>query len=849
MPTPDEANHAGRKVFSALLGIAACLWFLFVFSRYAPDITARTLPEIGALAADMTRRWGLFDVLLLGWLLVAAYLVGKRFLRWLDAAPDPGIEDAGVSAVVGLMLISWAVLLLGALHLLYRVAAYALLTAPLLVWRRDARQIVSGWRLRPNRAGADGSALAGRIGRGFLIALAAAVLLLVYAAALGPEIEFDPLIMHLHAARRLAQEHRLVAIPEVPQTFLPRSITMLYALGMLLRGDITAKLINYLFGLLTIWVTYSFARKRFSRNTGLTAAAILLSSPLFLWEMKTAHLDLGFTLTVCLSLFATVEWLERGEPRLFRLAVLFTAFSLGTKYQALFSLGSLSALILIYRWIEHRNLIRAMQISVKFFAISLLGMVPWAVVNLVQTGNPVFPLLNGLFGSPYWTPEQAATVLEQMREGGVQITSANWWAVITSFWDMTMGTADFHGNVGPFYLILLPLLLFLRPIPAAVKIILSYSFFYWLFWLFTGQHLRYYLGALPGLAVVCAEAAVGGLAGLWDGYRRAVAVAAAAILAVLAILNAPYFERYGMTARYGYPILDAFPGKYLAGEESRDDYLTRMVQDYPLIQHLNRLPGRKKVLFWWNDPQPAALYLNGKAAFAHSFFVPELYVDDPAQIHSVLRSNGVTHLIAGRVSQDADGATDPERSFVQRYLKRIDAKNAMVLYEVLPEPVAQEITAYDFLAHIERARISMAAAADKPNSDFRLVRSIGEDSRYALVTFPPAEVAFGVTVPARAVLRFAVGRLFPPCDSDGSFQIWIEPAGGERQEIYRRDLRSANPEYPPGWYEEQVDLARYSAQPVQVIFKNEYAGLGDCNWFLWADPAIVVPPESSESAP
>jgi hypothetical protein len=186
------------------------------------------------------------------------------------------------------------------------------------------------------RAHPDGDAASplAKIASFFLIAYACSVLLVVFVSALAPEIEYDPLAMHLNAARTYAEVHRLTAITDIPQTFFPRNITMLYTLGMLLHGETTAKLLNFLLGLLTIWVTYSFARLWFF------SAAILLASPLFVWEMKTAHLDLGFTLYVGLALYATVQWLENSDASWFRLAILFTAFSLGTKYQALFSLSA-----------------------------------------------------------------------------------------------------------------------------------------------------------------------------------------------------------------------------------------------------------------------------------------------------------------------------------------------------------------------------------------------------------------------------------------------------------------------------------------------------------------------------
>jgi hypothetical protein len=369
-------------------------------------------------------------------------------------------------------------------------------------------------------------------------------------------------------------------------------------------------------------------------------------------------------------------------------------------------------------------------------------------------------------------------------------------------------------------------------------------------WLLTGQHLRYFLGALPGLALVAAAATVGWLETMWHNRQRVVVAVATMLLGSIAILNTPYFEQYGASARYGYTIMNTLPSKYLIGEESRDDYLTRHIQDYALIQHLNRLPGQKKVLFWWTDPQPAIFHLNGKAAFSYSPFFHQLYTEDPSRIHAVLRTNGITHVMVGQLAQEADLLSDPARPFVQRYLKKIGQRNTTILYQVLPEPVPQEIVSYDFLWHIGEARFNMPTMPlGRRNHDYLTVQTIGADSRYSMATFPPAEVRYTLTLPERPMLRFAIGRVFSPCDSSGSFHIRVESPDGLQHEVYRRSLQAGNPMHAIGWYEEEVDLTAFGNHPVQIVFRTEYGGTVDCNWFLWADPVLVVPPESSRVQP
>src|SRR5205807_1232567 len=100
----------------------------------------------------------------------------------------------------------------------------------------------------------------------------------------------------------------------------------------------------------------------------------------------------------------------------------------------------------------------------------------------------------------------------------------------------------------------------------------------------------------------------------------------------------------------------------------------------PAVQYLNRIPTKKKVLFWWNA-DPIAFYLDGETSLVFSHFFDRLTGDNPSQMHRVVLENGVTHVVAGRLYGDQELFTNPEGEVVRRYLRQIYLKNAMVVYE------------------------------------------------------------------------------------------------------------------------------------------------------------------------
>jgi hypothetical protein len=218
-------------------------------------------------------------------------------------------------------------------------------------------------------------------------------------------------------------------------------------------------------------------------------------------------------------------------------------------------------------------------------------------------------------------------------------------------------------------------------------------------------------------------------------------------------------------------------------------------------------------------------------------------VDNPAQLAQVLHRNGVTHVVVEQLRQEEQFFSNPEKEFVQRYLKKIYQKNSIILYEVSRGPLIQETVSFDFLDHIREAAIKMPAEpAGKPNTGYRSVVRLAEETRYVLVTHPPAEVDFTVTIPENPVMRFALGRRWPPCTSKGSFQLWAKGSDGIRRMLFDREVSEPNSLNEPAWFDEELDLTAFAGQRVTMTFQTSLPEPGICDWFLWADPQIISRP-------
>ena len=576
-----------------------------------------------------------------------------------------------------------------------------------------------------------------------------------------------------------------------------------------------------------------------SRDAALLSVGILISSPLFVWEMRTAHTELGLTLYIFLSLAAALVWLQGRERSWLIASVYFLGFSQGTKYHALFALCALACVVAVAQWCEGRKVREAVYSGGRIAAFAALGLLPWMVGNAIHARNPLFPFLNGVFGSPYWDASLTRIGLHEMTDSGVALAPENTWQILTLPWQMMVNDdGRFHGNIGPFYLILIPLLIFGRRPSREVWRILGFCCVYGLFWLITGQHTRYLLPLLPGLALVSASALMDWLDWCKQRKQSWIAAGSALLLLLLACFTSPFMETLNGGAQYGSAIWQSLPWKVLSGQETREAYLTRQVAGFPLVQLLNQQSGPKRILFWWNT-SPSAFYADADVGFNFSPYFPKLLSDQEQQLLSTLSKYQVTHILVAQLGQEAYLLTDPERAFAQKHLRPLGQKNAHVLYEFSREVLRQDKVTYDFLSHINEAQINMPGPR-KENTHYRRTSEINGDQRQILLMFPPSEARFHVSIPPASAMRFAVGLVSQlSCSAPNRFEVWVTPQSGESRRLFDREVDIQRNLADRDWLEAEIDLEPFAGQSVDILLKSFQTGAPGCDWNAWSDLRIV----------
>jgi hypothetical protein len=350
------------------------------------------------------------------WLLLLATALGYRCLRWMQAPRSQvsALEWGVLSAALGLgwlQYLPFALGMSGRLTIMNIGLGLILLTALLLPdMLRVLRGIVrafQGWRKAPP----PGWLMIGTLAVAF-------TLMPVFWQALTPPTDGDGLGYHLTAPKRWLQTGDLHYLPTLPHTQAPMGVEMLFTLALALRSDTAAKLIHFALGVVGLLAVFALGRRLRHPAVGFGAVALFLTGlpkiePLGLFG--SAFVDLGITCQLACATLAWVLW-RRSQARAWWLcAALFAGFAVSFKLNGVFIGLALGVLVLIELRLNGKTWPQALGSSVGFIALAQVPLLPWLWRTWLQTGNPIYPELSGLFPTRDWSPAEATTFNTYMK--------------------------------------------------------------------------------------------------------------------------------------------------------------------------------------------------------------------------------------------------------------------------------------------------------------------------------------------------------------------------------------------------------------------------------------------------
>jgi hypothetical protein len=533
----------------------------------------------------------------------------------------------------------------------------------------------------------------------------------------------------------------------------------------------------------------------------------------------------------------------------------------GSKYNVLFNVVAVSVLV-GYHFLVVRKL-PLLKTAVKVAVYGLLSistLLAWLYLTYRFTGDPLFPYLSGdplfpflkgLFHSDRWETYNLPVVRSGAHRWGLPLSFTN---AFKTLWQMHFDEKVFCGSLGPFFVLLVPLLLFVFKLHPVMRLILAYSSIYLFFWLVTTQANRYLIPVLPMLSVLC----IGLLLGFLEAktvLQRSLRGFVTAALLVAAFYNIPFLFYLWWTPgkRYLTPVLGAFPESVFSDNYSPERYLSTYMGSLPAINFINSLGNVKKVLYVGFRDGPPLFYVNFPLVYnelaLYNRFVEE---KDLSKLLELTRNHDISHIIVEQKFGVEKLVSSPDSEFARRHLRQIWNKNAVSVFEVHQNPLPRpefEVTNH-LIDRMMASKIESSAGQTiyHPN-DYRDVHRLFPEPRFCILTFDQFEVRIPATIPKNARLRFGLGFKQNATRFPYIGQVWVNDGKGQRHALFSRTLKLTERFEDQHWSEEQADLSSYAGQSVEIVFTCKATGAVDHQPYplgvpdgivLWSEPQIVT---------
>jgi hypothetical protein len=376
-----------------------------------------------------------------------------------------------------------------------------------------------------------------RLPWGFWLLVALPLLFFYLIRLPAPDISFDVLNYHIFHSERALRGPLLLPgdFFPTPAPFNPTPdiLTGLYRHAFGYRLGTVANLLALIWTgtiverILRDWITSTWLR--------CAATFGVLATEQLLFQINNYMIDL---LALPLLLEGTRIALKATGTDRFVKQTIVLSLLLGTA--AAFKLANLiyaAPIIVIYvvnvfggdgksKWISF--IWRLAKLAPAAAIIFVLPILPFTILIYRLTGNPVFPLYNGLFKSPYW-PQGA---LFDPRWGPYGIVETIAWPVFMFFRPARLSEYPFYSGRLSIGFVVAALLIFLARRERAIWQLAFITVFGAIVWSASSGYIRYalYLELTSGILIICL------ISSTWQKLRESKAWRAALIITPLAVL-------------------------------------------------------------------------------------------------------------------------------------------------------------------------------------------------------------------------------------------------------------------------------------------------------------------------
>jgi 4-amino-4-deoxy-L-arabinose transferase-like glycosyltransferase len=562
------------------------------------------------------------------WIFILSLVLGNKALSLLKNLELFSLEEFILSIALGFGIISLLTFSLAITHLLYTKIIYTAFIAITVIFAKDILNTCTKIYIKTRHSL--------RTIQKFNIspivaALTSIVLIMVFVNFLGmlaPENSYDGLNYHLTVPKFYIINHGIINLPNIFQSYFAKSIEMLYLLGLIFAGQITAKLFSFAFGILMILAIICIGKRFFSLKAGILGAILFYTCPQVGCLSVTVYTELAACFYIFTTLLTFLIWQENKKRTLLFLCGILAAFTLAVKLYAFLTLFCMGLLIIFLDWQYTKNNRKKFLLDLLTFVCPILVLTfPWFWVTYLQTGNPVFPFFNAIFKSSLMPIANSFMDLKTFGMGNH----------IKDFlllpWNVTYHSAAFgterNGSMGIVFLIALPAFFLLRK-SNIIKMLVLISVGSIAIWFFIGQYARYLMPEFALFSLLAAYL----LCHFFDKNNLAYQKKLQALLLIYMFFTTIVYLNLNKN----------IPSEVALGIESHEQYLTRTIRTYPAAQYLNKHynPNYIKVFLFGSEDRyyiDAMTYNNNSLNMAFDF------PSDSNQLVDYLRQKGITHVL------------------------------------------------------------------------------------------------------------------------------------------------------------------------------------------------------------
>ncbi|MGM0441703.1 MAG: ArnT family glycosyltransferase [Elusimicrobiota bacterium] len=478
------------------------------------------------------------------------------------------------------------------------------------------------------------------IGATFLIILVVG-LAIMFLSSFQPPLQEYSLAVSLGTAKRYVVNGKITSFFYNYSSALSPGMTVFYTAGLLLHGPATARLITFLFLLLSATGIYSMTRKYFHRKIALFGVAITITTPVIFKFYVLDHYFIGSMFFSFMALYSYISWSSRNiqdtasKNGWLILSGLFTAFALSSGLYVMIIPMVIIIMVLgkIYKDDPERDPQEIARIT-SYYIIPLVAvLIPVGVKNLVSTGNPIFP---------FFSQEIGADVSFLIGEGKKSL-----WGYILPLWYLPFKNSLSIKNVyylGLPFIVFLPGVFLIKEIGNTIKLLLLYTGLYLLIFIFAGRKIMYIYVLIPVLSIITSYIVVN-LYGLKKYFYNFI------ITVFIITLGMNFYFIWSQTG-----VLNKLVQYFgYCNSQTSEEYARDNVAGYGAMEYLNRETPKDSLVLLLGENR--TFYIDRKVIPDGKYSVPP-FVDiikgktSPYQAYGELKENDIDYIMCNQKELD-----------------------------------------------------------------------------------------------------------------------------------------------------------------------------------------------------